>query len=304
VLAAGLGISGKRGRGPGAGDRGFSGRSLRLRRIAGIADAKLAIMSFQHILFDRDASGVALITVNRPDKLNALSSAVIADLDQAAGEIASDAGIRAAIITGAGAKAFVAGADINELAALTPAEARAYALRGQQVFRKIETLGKPVVAAVNGFALGGGLELAMACTVRFASDNAKMGQPEVKLGIIPGYGGTQRLPRLVGRGRALELLLSGETMAAEEAHRIGLVNAVVPQAELLNHCRTWLDKVMANAPLALALVQEAVDVGLSSGLEEGLRFEAAAFGVSAATEDRREGTRAFLEKRRAVFAGK
>jgi len=261
-------------------------------------------MSFQHILFDRDASGVALITVNRPDKLNALSSAVIADLDQAAGEIASDAGIRAAIITGAGAKAFVAGADINELAALTPAEARAYALRGQQVFRKIETLGKPVVAAVNGFALGGGLELAMACTVRFASDNAKMGQPEVKLGIIPGYGGTQRLPRLVGRGRALELLLSGETMAAEEAHRIGLVNAVVPQAELLNHCRTWLDKVMANAPLALALVQEAVDVGLSSGLEEGLRFEAAAFGVSAATEDRREGTRAFLEKRRAVFAGK
>jgi enoyl-CoA hydratase len=261
-------------------------------------------MPFQHILFDRDASGVALITVNRPDKLNALSSAVIADLDQAAGEIASDAGIRAAIITGAGAKAFVAGADINELAALTPAEARAYALRGQQVFRKIETLGKPVVAAVNGFALGGGLELAMACTVRFASDNAKMGQPEVKLGIIPGYGGTQRLPRLVGRGRALELLLSGETMAAEEAHRIGLVNAVVPQAELLNHCRAWLDKVLANAPLALALVQEAVDVGLSSGLEEGLRFEAAAFGVSAATEDRREGTRAFLEKRRAVFAGK
>jgi enoyl-CoA hydratase len=261
-------------------------------------------MPFQHILFDRDASGVALITVNRPDKLNALSSAVIADLDRAAGEIASDAGIRAAIITGAGAKAFVAGADINELAALTPAEARAYALRGQQVFRKIETLGKPVVAAVNGFALGGGLELAMACTVRFASDNAKMGQPEVKLGIIPGYGGTQRLPRLVGRGRALELLLSGETMAAEEAHRIGLVNAVVPQAELLNHCRAWLDKVLANAPLALALVQEAVDVGLSSGLEEGLRFEAAAFGVSAATEDRREGTRAFLEKRRAVFAGK
>jgi enoyl-CoA hydratase len=261
-------------------------------------------MPFQHILFDRDASGVALITVNRPDKLNALSSAVIADLDQAAGEIASDAGIRAAIITGAGAKAFVAGADINELAALTPAEARAYALRGQQVFRKIETLGKPVVAAVNGFALGGGLELAMACTVRFASDNAKMGQPEVKLGIIPGYGGTQRLPRLVGRGRALELLLSGEMMAAEEAHRIGLVNAVVPQAELLNHCRAWLDKVLANAPLALALVQEAVDVGLSSGLEEGLRFEAAAFGVSAATEDRREGTRAFLEKRRAVFAGK
>jgi enoyl-CoA hydratase len=261
-------------------------------------------MSYQHILFDREASGVALITVNRPDKLNALSAAVIADLDQAAGEIKSDPAIRAAIITGEGTKAFVAGADINELAALTPAEARAYALRGQQVFRKIETLGKPVVAAVNGFALGGGLELAMACTIRFASDNAKMGQPEVKLGIIPGYGGTQRLPRLVGRGRALELLLGGDPIAAEEACRIGLVNAVVPQIELLNHCRAWLDKVLANAPLALALVQEAVDVGLSSGLEEGLRFEAAAFGVSAATEDRREGTRAFLEKRRAVFAGK
>jgi enoyl-CoA hydratase len=261
-------------------------------------------MPYQHILFDRAASGVALITVNRPEKLNALSTAVISDLDQAANEIASDAAIRAAIITGAGAKAFVAGADINELAALTAPEARAYALRGQQVFRKIETLGKPVVAAINGFALGGGLELAMACTLRFASDNAKMGQPEVKLGIIPGYGGTQRLPRLVGRGRALELLLSGDTIAAEEAHRIGLVNAVIPQADLLNHCRAWLDKALANAPLALALVQEAVDVGLSSGLEEGLRFEAAAFGVSAATEDRREGTRAFLEKRRAVFAGK
>ena len=261
-------------------------------------------MPYQHILFDRDANGVALITVNRPDKLNALSTAVIADLDQAADEIAADPAIRAAIVTGAGAKAFVAGADINELAALTPAEARSYALRGQQVFRKFETLGKPVVAAVNGFALGGGLELAMACTVRFASENAKMGQPEVKLGIIPGYGGTQRLPGLVGRGRALQLLLSGETIAADEAYRIGLVNAVAPQAELLNHCRAWLDKVLANAPLAVALVQEAVDVGLNTGLEEGLRFEAAAFGVSAATEDRREGTRAFLEKRRAVFAGK
>ncbi|HWC97226.1 MAG TPA: enoyl-CoA hydratase-related protein [Candidatus Sulfopaludibacter sp.] len=261
-------------------------------------------MAYQHIQFDLGGQGVALVTVNRPDKLNALSTGVIEELDQAATQIASDAAIRAAIVTGAGQKAFVAGADINELAALTPAEARTYALRGQQVFRKLETLGKPVVAAVNGYALGGGLELAMACTVRFASENAKLGQPEVKLGIIPGYGGTQRLPRLVGRGRALEMLLGGDPVTAAEAFRIGLVNAVVPQAELLNHCNAWLEKVLANAPLALQLVLDAVDVGLNSGLEEGLRFEAAAFGVSAATEDRREGTRAFLEKRRAVFAGK
>jgi enoyl-CoA hydratase len=262
------------------------------------------MMPYQHIQFDVSESGVALVTVNRPDKLNALSSGVIEDLDQAATRIASDAAIRAAILTGAGEKAFVAGADINELAALTAVEARAYALRGQQVFRKLEILGKPIVAAVNGYALGGGLELAMACTVRFASENAKLGQPEVKLGIIPGYGGTQRLPRLVGRGRALELLLAGDPISAAEAFRIGLVNAVMPQAELLNHCHGWLDKALANAPIALGLVLDAVDVGLNSGLDEGLRFEAAAFGVSAASEDRREGTRAFLEKRRAVFAGK
>jgi enoyl-CoA hydratase len=157
---------------------------------------------------------------------------------------------------------------------------------------------------VNGFALGGGLELAMACTVRFASENAKLGQPEVKLGIIPGYGGTQRLPRLVGRGRALELLLAGDPIPAAEAYRIGLVNAVVPQAELLDYCRGWLDKVLANGPLALGLVMDAVDTGLYGGIEEGLRFEAAAFGMSAATQDSREGTRAFLEKRRAAFTGK
>ena len=261
-------------------------------------------MPYQNILFDRDPNGVVLITVNRPDKMNALSTAVIEDLALAAAEIASDARIRAAIITGAGEKAFVAGADINELAALTPVEARAYAVRGQQAFRALETAGKPVVAAINGHALGGGLELAMACTVRFASENARMGQPEVKLGLVPGYGGTQRLPRLVGRGRALEMLLGGEAVTAAEAHRIGLVNAVVAQTDLLQHCRAWIEKVLANAPLALGLVIDAVDVGLSSGLEEGLKYEAAAFGVSAATEDRREGTKAFLEKRRAVFAGK
>jgi enoyl-CoA hydratase len=261
-------------------------------------------MPYQHIQFELAGSGVALVTVNRPDKLNALSRGVVEELGQAAGRMAEDPAIRAAILTGAGEKAFVAGADINELASFSPVEARAYALRGQQVFRKLETLGKPVVAAVNGYALGGGLELAMACTVRFASENAKLGQPEVKLGLIPGYGGTQRLPRLVGYGRALEMLLAGEPVTAAEAWRIGLVNAVTPQAELLPYCRAWLDKVLANAPVALSMVMEAVDVGLSAGLEEGLRFEAAAFGVCAASEDRQEGTHAFLEKRRAVFAGK
>ncbi len=180
-------------------------------------------MPYQHIQFELGESGVALVTVNRPDKLNALSRGVVEELGQAANRIAEEPAIRAAILTGAGEKAFVAGADINELAAFSPVEARSYALRGQQVFRKLETLGKPVVAAVNGYALGGGLELAMACTVRFAAENAKLGQPEVKLGLIPGYGGTQRLPRLVGSGRALEILLSGDPLTAAEAlaHRTG-----------------------------------------------------------------------------------
>jgi enoyl-CoA hydratase len=261
-------------------------------------------MPYSHILVDVSDAGIALITINRPEKLNALSGAVIGELSEAFARVANHAAIRAAIVTGAGEKAFVAGADIAELATLTAFEARAFALRGQGVFRTLETCGKPSVAAVNGFALGGGLELAMACTVRFAGENAKLGQPEVKLGIIPGYGGTQRLPRLVGRGRALELLLAGDPIPAAEAYRIGLVNAVMPQAELLDYSRAWLAKVLANGPLALGLAMDAVDAGLSGGLDEGLRFEAAAFGISAATEDRREGTRAFLEKRRAVFTGK
>jgi enoyl-CoA hydratase len=261
-------------------------------------------MSYTHLLFEVDDLGVALITINRPQKLNALSAAVIGELGEAFDRVAQDKAIRAVILTGAGEKAFIAGADINELAAFSPYEARDFALRGHAIFRRLETCGKPCVAAVNGFALGGGLELAMACTVRFASENAKLGQPEVKLGIIPGYGGTQRLPRLVGRGRALELLLDGEPVTATDAFRIGLVNAVVPQAELLPYCRSWLSKVLANGPLAIRLAAEAVDAGLNGGLEEGLRFEAAAFGVVAATEDRIEGTRAFLEKRPPAFKGK
>ena len=261
-------------------------------------------MSYSHILFDADEHGIAVITVNRPGKLNALSGALVGELADAFERIGADAAVRAAIVTGAGDKAFVAGADISELATLSAVEARAYAARGQRALRLLETASKPSVAAINGYALGGGLELAMACTVRFASEKARLGQPEVKLGIIPGYGGTQRLPRLVGRGRALELLLSGEPITAAEAHRIGLVNAVVPQAELLDHSRAWLLKVIDNAPLALGLVLDAVNAGLDVDLETGLRLEAAAFGISAATEDRGEGTRAFLEKRRPAFAGK
>ena len=261
-------------------------------------------MPHQHLRFDLDDRGIALVTVNRPEKLNALSAEVIVELREAFDRIQSDAAVRAAIVTGAGEKAFVAGADISELAALSAIELRAYSLRGQSALRLLETCGKPSVAAVNGFALGGGLELAMACTVRFASENARLGQPEVKLGIVPGYGGTQRLPRLVGRGRALEMLLSGEPLTAAEAHRIGLVNAVVPQLELLAYSRAWLEKVLANGPVAVALTLEAVDAGLDGGLDAGLRLEAEAFGVSASTEDRREGTRAFLEKRRPAFAGR
>jgi enoyl-CoA hydratase len=259
---------------------------------------------YAHLLFDRDDTGIVRITVNRPDKLNALSAAVIGELADAFRTVGSDASIRAAIVTGAGEKAFVAGADIRELADYSANDARAAALRGQQAFRLLETCGKPSVAAINGFALGGGLELAMACTVRFASENARLGQPEVKLGLIPGYGGTQRLPRLVGRGRALEMLLSGDPIDAAEALRIGLVNKVVPQAELSSYSRAWLERVLANAPVAVALAMEAVDAGLEGGAEEGLRFEASAFGLSFATEDRREGTRAFLEKRKPAFAGK
>jgi enoyl-CoA hydratase len=261
-------------------------------------------MAFQHILFDVDNAGVALLTINRPEKRNALSNAVIAELNEAFDRAAAAKDVRALILTGAGDKAFVAGADISELAQLSAVESRERALSGQAVFRKLESLPKPSVAAINGFALGGGLELAMSCTVRFASDNARLGQPEVKLGIIPGYGGSQRLPRLVGRGRALELLLSGEPITAVEAHRIGLVNGVTTQSELLAYCQAWLAKVLANGPVAVAMVLEAVDTGLDCGIAEGLRFEAAAFGVCAATEDRSEGMRAFLEKRGAAFAGK
>ncbi|MFB3829108.1 MAG: enoyl-CoA hydratase/isomerase family protein [Bryobacteraceae bacterium] len=260
-------------------------------------------MSPTHILFEAE-NGIARITINRPEKRNALNRAVIGELEEAFSRVEGDAALRGLIVTGAGEKAFVAGADIHELAALSPAGAREYAERGQGALRRLETMGKPSVAAINGFALGGGLELAMACTVRFAAPEARLGQPEVKLGIIPGYGGTQRLARLVGRGRALQMLLDGEPVEAAEALRIGLVNAVVPLPELLPYSAAWLAKVLANAPAAVSLVMETVDAGLDMGLDAGLRLEAAAFGLTAATQDAKEGARAFLEKRRPSFVGK
>lgn len=247
--------------------------------------------------------GIARITVNRPDKLNALNAIVIAELGDAVTRIETDSAVRGVIVTGAGTKAFVAGADINELTEQGATGGRARAVAGQQVFRRLERCGKPVIAAVNGFALGGGCELAMACHLRVASDNAKFGQPEVKLGIAPGYGGTVRLPRLVGRARALELLLTGEMIDATEAHRIGLVNRVVPTDRLLSEAEALLKTILANGPLAVRACLEAVDAGLEIGLDEALLFEANYFGLLSATEDMREGTKAFVDKRKAVFKG-
>lgn len=260
-------------------------------------------MSYQHLVVEAQ-DGIAQITINRPEKLNALNARIMAELDEAFAQAEADPALRALILTGAGEKAFVAGADIRELAEMTPLEAQEMSLRGQRIFRRLETMRKPSLAAINGYALGGGLELALSCTLRVAAENARLGLPEVRLGILPGYGGTQRLPRLVGRGRALEMLLTGEPIDAAEALRIGLVNHVVPQAELLGFSQALLRKVLENAPVAAGLILDAVGLGLSSGLEEGLRFEAAAFALAAATEDRREGARAFLEKRKPAFQGK
>ncbi len=248
------------------------------------------------------ADRIATITFNRPDKLNALNDATMAALGEAMDEVRRRDDVGGAILTGAG-RAFVAGADIAELQQKTPVQAHTLSRTGQAVFRHIELLGKPVIAAVNGFALGGGCELAMACHVRLASEHAKFGQPEVKLGILPGYGGTQRLPRLVGMGRALQLLLTGEMIDAQEAHRIGLVNAVLPAAELLPAARTMLQQMLANGPLALAHTIHAAQRGAELPLDEALALESTEFGLLAASADMREGTTAFLEKRAARFTG-
>jgi enoyl-CoA hydratase len=260
-------------------------------------------MSYENLIVER-RDGIALVTVNRPDKLNALNAATMRELDACFAELAHDASVRGVILTGAGEKAFVAGADIAELATQSAVDGRDTGRRGQQVLDRIEGLGKPVIAAVGGFALGGGCELALACHVRIASENARLGTPEVKLGLMCGYGGTQRLPRLVGRGRALEMLLTGEMLDAAEAHRIGLVNRVVPRERLLAECEALLKKMLANGPVALRFTLDAVAQGLDVPLAEGLEHEAALFGLLCATEDKQEGTAAFLEKRPANFVGR
>ena len=246
---------------------------------------------------------IAVITVNRPDKLNALNAETVGELRAALEQVAADVSVRAVILTGSGEKSFVAGADIAELAKMTPLSGIEVSRQGQDTFRFLETMRKPVIAAVNGFALGGGLELALACHFRVASENAKFGLPEVKLGIIPGYGGTVRLPRVIGRGRALELILTGEMIDAQEAYRIGLVNHVHPQSDLLGAAEQLARKIAANGPVAVALAIEAVDNGYHTSTDDALRLESNLFGLLASTEDMREGMGAFLEKRKANFKG-
>ena len=260
-------------------------------------------MNYQNITVET-REGVAVVTVNRPDKLNALNDRTMEELDAAFQALGSDAGVRGVILTGAGEKAFVAGADIAELATQSPVDGKERSIRGQRVLDRIEGLGKPVVAAVNGFALGGGCELALACHVRVASENAKLGTPEVKLGIMCGYAGTQRLPRLVGKGRALELLLTGEMVDAQEALRIGLVNRVVARDKLLAEAEALLRKMLANGPVSLRFVLEAVQAGLEMPFDEAQYLEATLFGLICTTDDMKEGTKAFLEKRPAKFQGK
>jgi len=257
----------------------------------------------KNLLLERDGP-VATVTINRPAVLNAMSLETLDELHRAIEALGKDDAIRVIVITGAGEKAFVAGADINELARQSPISGREHAIRGQQVFDRIEHLGKPVIAALNGYTLGGGCELAMSCTLRIAADTAKLGQPEINLGLIPGYGGSQRLARLVGAGRALELMLTGQPITAQEAHRLGLVNRVVPAADLRNEVRALAVLLASKPPIAMRYIIDAVNEGLQMSLAEGLRFEATLFGLVASTEDMREGTRAFVEKRKAEFKGK
>ena len=260
-------------------------------------------MPFDNLLIDRD-QGVAILTINRPKVLNALNTQTLDELRRAMLELQHDALVRAIVVTGAGEKAFVAGADINELSALSATSARDHGLAGQHVFDLIENLGKPVIAAINGYALGGGCELAMACTLRLAADTAKLGQPEINLGIIPGFAGTQRLPRLVGTGKAMEMILTGAPITAAEAERIGLVNRVVPAGELMAEARKLATHLAAQAPVAIRYIIAAINKGMDMPFADAAVFEATLFGLVAATDDWREGTRAFLEKRKADFKGR
>jgi enoyl-CoA hydratase/carnithine racemase len=262
-----------------------------------------AALTLANVVYEKKGA-FAYVTVNRPKVLNALNKATWADLRTAFEDARDDAAVRGVILTGAGNKAFIAGADISELARVTAFEAEQSSRFGQEVLDLIEDLGKPVIAAVNGFALGGGCETAMACTIRIAVENAKFGQPEVKLGLIPGGGGTQRLPRLVGKGRALQLILSGEMISAQEAYRIGLVNEIVPATDLITRAEAILKQIAANAPIAVKFALEATNKGMETSQSEGLLLEASYFGLCAATEDKKEGTSAFLEKRAPQFRGR
>ncbi len=257
----------------------------------------------ENVLYEKKGA-IAYVTLNRPKVLNALNKATIAELKEVFSEARDDAGVRGVILTGAGDRAFAAGADISEMANDTAALAEAKTRLGQHLTLDIENLGKPVVAAVNGFALGGGCELAMACTIRLAVESAKFGQPEVTIGIIPGYGGTQRLPRLVGKGRRMQLILTGHMIDAQEAYRIGLVNEIVPAADLISRAEAILNEINANAPVAVKLAIDAANQGLDVALAEGLNIEASLFAQCFATEDRQEGTTAFREKRKPKFQGR
>jgi len=262
-----------------------------------------AALVLANVLYEKKNS-IAYVTVNRPKVLNALNTPTWADLETAFQDAKADASVLGVILTGAGDKAFIAGADISELAHVDAYGAEESSRFGQGVLDLIENLGKPVIAAVNGFALGGGCETAMACTMRIATEHAKFGQPEVKLGLLPGGGGTQRLPRLVGKGRALQLILTGETISAQEAYRIGLVNEVVPAASLIDRAEAILKQIAANAPIAVKFSLEAANKGLETSQDQGLALEASFFGICAATEDKKEGTTAFLEKRTPQFKGR
>jgi len=260
-------------------------------------------MTFENLLLTRDGA-VAIVTLNRPKVLNALNNQTLAELASCMAGLKADDGVRAIILTGAGEKSFVAGADINELAALSPVEGQAHARRGQLIFDAIEQMGKPVIAAINGFALGGGCELAMACTMRMAADTARFGQPEINLGLLPGYAGSQRLPRLVGKGVAMEILLTGDMVSAQRAYEIGLVNRVVPAAELMAEATKLAQALAAKAPIAVRFIIDAVNQGLESPFAVGEYLETTLFGTIASSDDMREGTKAFLEKRKAVWQGK
>ena len=268
-----------------------------------MSDGQATAVTYETILYTKKGQ-VAYVTLNRPKVLNALNHAALEELKAAFEDASVDPGVRGVILTGAGDKAFIAGADIVQLATISAIEGEQFSQAGQAVLNLIESLGKPVVAAVNGYALGGGCEAAMACTIRLATEDATFGQPEVKLGIMPGYGGTQRLPRLIGRGRALQLILSGAMNSAQEAYRIGLVNEIVPRSELIPRAEAILAQITANAPLAIKFALEAVNKGLETSQAEGLFIESSLFAICAASEDKTEGTAAFVERRAPQFKGR